>query len=107
MLGGDGIIFDNYAMKAYADMEALYTYEGTYDINSLVAARELTGIAAFKVPKKNWRVNWFWNGFLSDPSSTLYILGTPFAYDATFIYRFYDCFSCIRTLIWQDIPYCI
>jgi acyl-CoA oxidase len=53
MLGGDGIIFDNYAMKAYADMEALYTYEGTYDINSLVAARELTGIAAFKVPKKN------------------------------------------------------
>jgi len=63
MLGGDGIIFDNYAMKAYADMEALYTYEGTYDINSLVAARELTGIAAFKVPKKNWQKkvnNYYW-----------------------------------------------
>jgi len=48
MFGGDGIIFDNYVMKAYADIEALYTYEGTYDINSLVAGRELTGIAAFK-----------------------------------------------------------
>lgn len=52
MLGGNGIIFDNYVMKAHADIEALYTYEGTYDINSLVAARELTGIAAFKTLKK-------------------------------------------------------
>ena len=52
MLGGNGIIFDNYVMKALADIEALYTYEGTYDINSLVAARELTGIAAFKVSSK-------------------------------------------------------
>ena len=48
MLGGNGIILDNYAMKAFCDMEAIYTYEGTYDINSLVAGRELTGLAAFK-----------------------------------------------------------
>ncbi|KAL4510571.1 hypothetical protein ABPG72_004725 [Tetrahymena utriculariae] len=53
MLGGNGIIFDNYVMKAFADIEALYTYEGTYDINQLVGGRELTGVAAFKVPKKN------------------------------------------------------
>lgn len=53
MLGGNGIVFDNYVMKAHADIEAIYTYEGTYDINALIAARELTGIAAFKVPKKN------------------------------------------------------
>lgn len=52
MFGGDGIIFDNYVMKALADTEALYTYEGTYDINSLVAGRELTGIAAFKAASK-------------------------------------------------------
>jgi len=26
-------------MKALADMEAIYTYEGTYDINTLVAGR--------------------------------------------------------------------
>lgn len=50
MFGGDGIVFDNYVMKALADVEALYTYEGTYDINTLVAGRELTGIAAFKAP---------------------------------------------------------
>jgi acyl-CoA oxidase len=47
MLGGNGITFDNYVMKAMADMEAMYTYEGTYDVNSLVNGRELTGIAAF------------------------------------------------------------
>lgn len=48
MLGGNGIILDNYMMKAFMDIEAIYTYEGTYDINSLVAGRELTGHAAFK-----------------------------------------------------------
>jgi acyl-CoA oxidase len=35
-------------MKALADMEAIYTYEGTYEINTLIAGRELTGIASFK-----------------------------------------------------------
>ena len=35
-------------MKGLCDLEAIYTYEGTYDINALVAARELTGISAFK-----------------------------------------------------------
>lgn len=34
-------------MRAVADMEAVYTYEGTYEINSLVAGRQLTGLAAF------------------------------------------------------------
>lgn len=46
--GGNGIIHSNYVMKALADAEAIYTYEGTYDINTLVAGRELTGISAFK-----------------------------------------------------------
>lgn len=35
-------------MKALADAEAIYTYEGTYEINTLVAGRDLTGVAAFK-----------------------------------------------------------
>ena len=48
VMGGNGILHDLYAMKALADIEALYTYEGTYDINSLVAGREITGVAAFK-----------------------------------------------------------
>jgi acyl-CoA oxidase len=46
--GGNGIIHSNYAMKAMADMEAIYSYEGTYDINTLVAGRDITGVAAFK-----------------------------------------------------------
>jgi acyl-CoA oxidase len=46
ILGGNGITFDNYVMKALVDIEGIYTYEGTYDINTLVAGRELTGISA-------------------------------------------------------------
>lgn len=48
MLGGNGIISDNYVMRAVTDAEVVYTFEGTYDINSMVTARELTGISAFK-----------------------------------------------------------
>lgn len=48
-LGGNGILLEHRVMKAMADMEACYTYEGTYDINSLVSGRELTGgLSAFK-----------------------------------------------------------
>ena len=38
---------ENYVMRALTDMEAVYTYEGTYEVNALVAGRELTGLAAF------------------------------------------------------------
>jgi acyl-CoA oxidase len=48
LFGGNGITHDNYVMKALADLEGVYTYEGTYDINVLVTGRELTGIPAFK-----------------------------------------------------------
>ena len=47
--GGNGIILDYHVIKAMNDMEVMYTYEGTYDINMLVSGRELTGgLAAFK-----------------------------------------------------------
>lgn len=46
--GGNGIILDNHVMKQLLDIEGVHTYEGTYEINSLVAAREITGKAAFK-----------------------------------------------------------
>ncbi len=48
MMGGNGILVENYAMKALLDIEAIHTFEGTYDINSLILGRELTGIPAFK-----------------------------------------------------------
>ena len=35
-------------MRAFCDIEAIFTYEGSYDINALVAGRELTGYSAFK-----------------------------------------------------------
>lgn len=47
--GGNGIILDNHVIKAFMDIEALYTYEGTYDINMLISGRELTGgLVAFR-----------------------------------------------------------
>lgn len=48
LLGGNGILADFLVAKAFCDMEPIYTYEGTYDINTLVTAREVTGIASFK-----------------------------------------------------------
>ena len=41
--GGNGIILDYHVMKQLMDVEAMHTYEGTYEVNSLVSARELTG----------------------------------------------------------------
>ncbi|KAI8474954.1 MAG: acyl-CoA dehydrogenase NM domain-like protein [Monoraphidium minutum] len=51
LLGGNGVQTDFLAAKHFCDMEAIYTYEGTYDVNVLVAGRGATGIAAFKAPK--------------------------------------------------------
>ncbi|CAL1378730.1 unnamed protein product [Linum trigynum] len=48
LLGGNGVLGDFLVAKAFCDLEPIYTYEGTYDINSLVTAREVTGIASFK-----------------------------------------------------------
>lgn len=35
-------------VQAFCDVEAFYSYEGTYDVNVLVAGRGLTGVAAIK-----------------------------------------------------------
>ncbi|XP_031483522.1 acyl-coenzyme A oxidase 4, peroxisomal [Nymphaea colorata] len=48
LLGGNGILADFLVAKAFCDLEPIYSYEGTYDINSLVTGREVTGIASFK-----------------------------------------------------------
>ena len=41
--GGNGILIENQVIKHMMDLEATYTFEGTYDINSLISGRELTG----------------------------------------------------------------
>lgn len=43
LMGGNGILNENYIMRALSDLEGLYTAEGTYEINSLMTGKELTG----------------------------------------------------------------
>lgn len=45
--GGNGILTDFDLSKMMADAEVLYTYEGTYEINSLIVGRAVTGQSAF------------------------------------------------------------
>jgi glutaryl-CoA dehydrogenase len=47
MLGGNGITRDYPPMRHLANMETVYTYEGTHDIHSLILGEDLTGIPAF------------------------------------------------------------
>ena len=48
MLGGNGITTDYPPMRHLANMETVYTYEGTHDIHTLILGEDLTGIAAFE-----------------------------------------------------------
>ena len=48
VLGGNGISTDFGMARVFADAEALYTYEGSYEINTLVVGRAITGISAFQ-----------------------------------------------------------
>src|SRR4051794_26560163 len=46
ILGGNGILLENHVARHHADMEAIFTFEGTDSIQSLIVGRDLTGIAA-------------------------------------------------------------
>lgn len=46
LLGGNGIVTDYEMAKIFADAEAIYSYEGTYEVNTLVTGRAITGISA-------------------------------------------------------------
>ncbi|MET4538456.1 glutaryl-CoA dehydrogenase [Arthrobacter bambusae] len=45
--GGNGILLSNDVGRFFADAEAIYTYEGTKEINTLVVGRAITGRSAF------------------------------------------------------------
>jgi glutaryl-CoA dehydrogenase len=47
LLGGNGISSDYEMGKLFGDAEILYTYEGSYEINSLIVGRAVTGKSAF------------------------------------------------------------
>lgn len=46
-MGGNGIVLDNDVIRFFADAEALYSYEGTREMNTLIVGRAITGRAAF------------------------------------------------------------
>lgn len=47
VLGGNGILLAHDAARFFADAEAVYSYEGTHEINALIVGRALTGVSAF------------------------------------------------------------
>ncbi len=47
LLGGNGILLDHQVGRFVADAEAIYSYEGTREINTLIVGRAITGIGAF------------------------------------------------------------
>ena len=47
LFGGNGILLDYGVARYFADAEALYSYEGTREINALIVGRSITGTGAF------------------------------------------------------------
>ena len=47
VVGGNGILLEHDVARFFADAEAVYSYEGTHEINSLIVGRSLTGVSAF------------------------------------------------------------
>jgi glutaryl-CoA dehydrogenase len=47
LLGANGILVEYQAMRHLANIESVYTYEGTHDIHTLILGQAVTGISAF------------------------------------------------------------
>jgi glutaryl-CoA dehydrogenase len=47
LLGGNGILLEHDVGRFVADAEAIYSYEGTREINTLIVGRAITGLSAF------------------------------------------------------------
>ncbi len=48
LLGANGILAEYASMRHMANLESVYTYEGTHDVHSLVIGQAVTGLSAFK-----------------------------------------------------------
>ncbi|MGY1726191.1 acyl-CoA dehydrogenase family protein [Geodermatophilus sp. SYSU D01062] len=46
LMGGNGILLENHVGRFVADAEAIYSYEGTREVNSLIVGRAITGTSA-------------------------------------------------------------
>jgi glutaryl-CoA dehydrogenase len=47
VMGGNGILLEHNVARFVADAEAIYSYEGTKEINTLIVGRAITGHSAF------------------------------------------------------------
>jgi glutaryl-CoA dehydrogenase len=47
LLGGNGILAEYASMRHMANLESVYTYEGTHDVHSLILGQAITGLNAF------------------------------------------------------------
>jgi glutaryl-CoA dehydrogenase len=47
LLGANGILVEYSAMRHMANLESVYTYEGTHDVHGLILGHDLTGHAAY------------------------------------------------------------
>jgi len=47
LLGASGILVEYHSMRHMANLESVYTYEGTHDIHGLILGEAITGIGAF------------------------------------------------------------
>jgi len=47
LLGANGILAEYHSMRHMANLESVYTYEGTHDMHSLILGETITGLAAF------------------------------------------------------------
>jgi glutaryl-CoA dehydrogenase len=47
VLGGNGILLEHHVGRFVADAEAIYSYEGTREMNTLIVGRAITGKGAF------------------------------------------------------------
>lgn len=47
LLGGNGILIDEHVGRYVGDAEAIYSYEGTREMNTLIVGKAITGLSAF------------------------------------------------------------
>ena len=47
LIGANGILAEYAAMRHMANLESVYTYEGTHDVHSLILGQAVTGLSAF------------------------------------------------------------
>ena len=47
LLGANGVLVEYSAMRHMANLESVYTYEGTHDMHALILGEKITGISAY------------------------------------------------------------